>query len=174
VKVGEQIQIRAYKADGTCYRRWHATVESVAEHRVIVVTPACHRVEGIDGGWTSEYAIRAFYWIDRWYSLLEVYTPEGRIEEIYVNIGSPAKIEDSALTFTDYELDVSRRPPLGARMEDEEEFREAATRYGYTQAFQRACYGVARKAVDLANNWEPKGMPTFKAIGGQENEEVVP
>jgi len=174
MEIGDNVQVRAYKADGTCYRRWQATVEVLRTDMVVLVTPAGHRVEGIHGGWTSQYAIRGFYWSDRWYSLLEVYAPDGRLVEIYVNIGSPAIVEASHLTFTDYELDVSRRPPHSAHLEDEEEFREAASRYGYSKAFQQACHRLAREAIKLANNWVAKGMPTVEARKGQVNEDMVP
>jgi protein associated with RNAse G/E len=159
MQVGDRVRVRAYKSDGICYRWWTATVEAVERDRVVVVTPVGHWVEDIDGGWASPWAIRGYYWLDRGYSLLEVYTPEGRLDEVYVNISSPVEIGDGQLRFTDYELDVSRRPPHGARIEDEEEFREAASRYGYSEAFQEACYRVARAAVGVADGWVGRGMP---------------
>jgi protein associated with RNAse G/E len=155
--------VRAYKSDGTCYRWWTGTVEAVARERVVVVTPVGHWVEDIGGGWASKWAIRGTYWFDRGYSLLEVYAPDGRLHEVYVNISSPVEIGEGELWFTDYELDVSRKPPHGARIEDEDEFQEAAVRYGYSEAFQAACYAVAREAVGLADGWVGRGMPAFES-----------
>ena len=77
--ISECVQIKAHKSDGTCYRWWQATVEAVAPDHVVLVTPAGHRVEDIGGGWTSQWAIRSYYWPGRRYSLLEVYTPDGRL-----------------------------------------------------------------------------------------------
>ena len=159
MKIGQSVRVRAHKADGTCYRWWHAIVEAVEANQVILITPVGHRVEGISGGWTSSYAIRAFYWSNRPYSLLEAYAPDGRLTEIYVNISSPAEIAGAQVSFTDYELDVSRKPPQGAVIEDEDEFLEAACEYGYSKEFQEACYQVAWEAVGLANNWIARGMP---------------
>jgi protein associated with RNAse G/E len=159
MEIGESVRVRAYKSDGTCYRWWYATVEAVETDRVVLVTSAGHRVEDVRGAWASPYAIRATYWLDRWYSLLEVYAPDGRLVEIYVNLGSPAEIEDSQIRFTDYELDVSRKPPDEARIVDEEEFLEAASKYGYSEAFQQACYELAREALGVANAWAAQGMP---------------
>ncbi len=162
MEIGDKVRIRVYKEDGTCYRWWSATVESVRRDQIVVVTPAGHRVGSIDGGWTSEYAIRAFYWPDRRYSLLEVYTPDGTLEEIFVNINSPVEITDGEIRFTDYELDVSRMPPDPARVVDEDEFLEAASRYGYSEDFRQACYAVAREAVELADSWAPRQAPTSR------------
>ncbi|MGD9001210.1 MAG: DUF402 domain-containing protein [Anaerolineae bacterium] len=163
--VGETAQVRAYKADGACYRWWYATVEAVETDRIVLVAPVGHRVEGIDGGWASQHAIRAYYWLNRWYSLLEVYAPDGRLAEIYVNISSPVEIEDSQMRFTDYELDVSRVPPNEARIVDEEEFLEAASRHAYSKELQEACRRAAREAVELADSWVAKGMPAPEPDG---------
>jgi protein associated with RNAse G/E len=159
MKIGDRIQVRAYKSDGTCYRWWQATVEAVEMDVLVVVTLAGEQIEGIDGDWTSQNTLRVYYWPDRWYSLLEAYAPDGRLEEVYVNISSPPEIEDGQIRFTDYELDVSRRPPHEARIYDEDEFAEAASQYGYTEEFQEACYRVAREALEIANRWVARGMP---------------
>jgi protein associated with RNAse G/E len=159
MQTGDKIAVRAYKSDGTCYRWWTVTVEAVDENEIVVTAPPHHRVESIDGGWTSRYAIRSYYWPDKWYSLLEVYTPDGKLNEIYVNINSPIVIRGGNITFTDFELDVSRKLPRQARMVDEDEFLEAASRYGYSKAFQQTCYQVARDVIEVANRWTAKGMP---------------
>jgi protein associated with RNAse G/E len=163
MQIGDSVLVRAYKSDGTCYRRWVATVEAIDTDRVVLVTPVGHRVQDISGTLVAEYAIRGYYWPDRWYSLLEVYAPGGELVEIYVNISSPAQIEDSLIEFTDYELDVSRELPHEARIVDQDEFLEAVSEYAYSAEFQRACYRVAQEANGLANHWVAKGMPRVDA-----------
>ncbi len=160
LKAGERVQVKAYKSDGTCYRWWYATVEAVETDRIILVTPVGHRVEDPCGGWSSQHAIRSYYWLDRAYSLLEAYTADGQLDEIYINIGSPAQLGDGEISFTDYELDVSRTPPHRACIVDQDEFREAASRFGYPEEFQQACYEVADEALELANRWAARGMPS--------------
>ena len=160
MKVGDRMQVRAYKSDGTCYRWWTATVESVDADQLVLVTPVGHLIQDPGGNFRSEHALRVLYWPGKWYCLLEAYTPAGELAEIYVNIGSPVEIEGLEMSFTDYELDVSRIPPGEARLEDEDEFQEAATEYGYSEEFQRTCYRVAAEAMELANRWVGRGMPT--------------
>ena len=161
MKPGDCVQVRAYKTDGTCYRWWTATVESVGPDELVLVTPVGHPIDDPDGGITSENALRCFYWPGKWYSLLEAYTPSEELAEVYVNISSPVEIDGLEMRFTDLELDVSRRPPGEAELVDEDEFQEAAVEYGYSEAFQRACYQAAREALDLANRWVGRGMPTI-------------
>ena len=159
MQIGDQMQVRAHKSDGTCYRWWTAIVESVSADQIVVVTPVGHAIEDPGGTFVSPNALRVFYWPDKWYSLLEAYAPDGELVEIYVNISSPVEIDGLQMRFTDLELDVSRRPPREALLEDEHEFEEAAVEYGYSEEFQRTCYAVAKEALDLANRWEARGMP---------------
>lgn len=159
MEVGQRVEVRAYKADGRCYRRWHASVESVAADEVVLVTPPGHWVDDLSGGWASRYSIRAYYWPDRWYSLLEVYLPGRGLVEIYANINSPVEIGDTQIRFTDYELDISRELPGTARIVDEDEFQEAASRYGYSPELRQACYRVAREALAVADGWVGGEMP---------------
>jgi len=159
LRVGDCVRVRAHKSDGTCYRWWTATVESVAADQLTLVTPAGHPIEDPGGNFVSPNALRVFYWPGKWYSLLEAHTPSGELAEIYVNISSPVEIDGLQMRFTDYELDVSRRPPREALLEDEDEFEEAAVEYGYSEEFQRTCYAVAAEAIDLANRWVAGGMP---------------
>jgi hypothetical protein len=130
-------------------------------------------VEDPSGGWVSKYSIRSYLWPGKWYNLLELYLPDGGpsdgdlpegrlvLVEIYVNINSPVEIGEGEIWFTDHELDVSRELPGAARIVDEDEFEAAAARYGYSEAFQRFCYEVAREAVGIANHWQAGEMPTF-------------
>lgn len=159
IKIGKQLKVRAYKSDGRCYRHWEATVEAHDEERLELVMPSGGWIEDENGGWASENALRNIYWYGKWYCLLEVFNPQGELVEIYVNINSPIVIEDSTVSFTDYELDVSRIPPDPARLVDQDEFEQAAREYGYTQEFTQACYRAAEEALKLANDWAAAGMP---------------
>ena len=159
LQVGSPVQMRAYKSDGTCYRWWTATVEFVEPGLVVTTTPAGHRLHTPDGDWTSRWAVRSYYWPDRWYSVLEVYQSDGALAEIYVNINSPVEIGDAQLCYTDYELDVSRELPGPARIVDEDEFQEAALKYGYSAEFQQQVYQIGQEALEIANSWVAKGMP---------------
>jgi protein associated with RNAse G/E len=159
LQIGSQLQVRAYHSDGACYRWWTGVVEAVDPPKIVVTTPVGHWVHTPDGGGRSRWSIRSTYWLDRWYAVLELYLPGAELEEIYVNINSPVEVSATQLSFTDYELDVSRVLPGRARLVDEDEFEEAVHKYGYSDEFQRTCYRVAREALEIADNWVATGMP---------------
>ena len=156
---GDQIQVKAYKADGTCYRWWPATVETVTEDLIVTIAPIGKRVEGIGGGWVSDTAVRIFYWLAKPYSLLEIYQADGQLVEIYVNINSLVQIEPGQLSYIDHELDVTLQPPLAARIVDEDEFAEATARYDYPAEFCEYCWQTARELVSIVDNWQAAGAP---------------
>jgi protein associated with RNAse G/E len=146
--------VQALRADGRCYRSWSATVERVHEDSIVLFAPAGNEVEDVHGHWLQQHNMRSFYWFERPYNLLEVYGTDGALEEIYVNIASPARLDGPTLTYTDYELDVSMLPGELPCIVDEDEFAGAAVTYGYSSELQHACQVAAQEALQVAASWD--------------------
>lgn len=157
--VGDSLRVRALHADGQTYRWWEATVEAVDEQRIVTYARAGHQVHGLKGSWASQGHIRAYYWRDRPYNLLEVYRESGQLAELYINVASPPVLDDHILTFVDHELDVTMAAGGPARLVDEDEFAAAITLYGYSPEFQAEAYRAAHDALELARGWQAAGMP---------------
>lgn len=160
MKIGDRIPVHACKADGTVYRSWTATIESVTEDSIVTIGQAGSNVHNLNGGvFKIEYHLRVYYWFDKFHNLIEVFETTGKLIEIYVNIGSPAIFENGVLRFEDYELDVSKRLPGPAVVVDEDEFAEAVGKFNYSQEFQKKMYAAAREGIVLAENWQAKPCP---------------
>jgi protein associated with RNAse G/E len=163
LQIGDRIPVHACKTDGTVYRSWRATVESVTSDLLVTVAPAGSFVFNIKG---EDYPIqqhyRAYYWFDKFYNLLEVFEPDGSLVHIYINIASPPEFNDGVLSFKDHELDVSKVLPHPAKLVDEDEFTEAVVKYNYSPEFQDKMYAAAREALELAENWSAKPCPVFE------------
>jgi protein associated with RNAse G/E len=159
MNAGDSIEIRALKNDGTIYRWWQSTVESMCEDRLVTVNRAGDKVLGPCGGWAMKHATRTFYWFDKPYNLAEVYQPDGRLKQIYMHIASPARRFQGALVYTDYELDVVSRPGEALCVRDEEEFEEACTTYNYSPEFQCSCREAVQEALEVASAWRVAGVP---------------
>ncbi|HET7143976.1 MAG TPA: DUF402 domain-containing protein [Anaerolineales bacterium] len=163
MKPGDKIHVRACKTDGTVYRSWHTTIESVNADSIVTISPAGSMV--IDktklGDHPTQHHLRSFYWFDKYYNLIEVFDVDGILIEIYINIASPPEFEDGIMSFKDHELDVSRVPPNDAELIDEDEFNEAVITYQYSEEFQAKMYVTANEALDLANHWKAKPAPYF-------------
>ena len=162
MKIGERIQVRACKTDGTVYRSWQATIESVTTDSIVTIAPAGSSVFNIKGeDIPIRHHYRSYYWSDKNYNLLEIFEPEGELFHIYINIASPPEFKDGIMSFKDHELDVSRYLPKPAELIDEDEFIEAAVKYQYSKEFQEKMYAAAEEALELANHWQAKPIPVF-------------
>ena len=158
--IGDTIYVRAFELDGAPRRWWQTTVESVSANGLCTQSFAGNQVSGAKGGWISEVKIRAHYWFDRPYNLLEVYNPEnGGWVEIYVHIASPAQIVGGELHYTDYELDVVRYPGTEPFVADEDEFLEAVEQYDLSAQFQQVCYEAVETVMHLIRHWVPAAAP---------------
>ena len=122
-------------------------------------SPRGNTVGGPKGGWASQADIRACYWFDRPYNLLELYDAAGALSEIYVHVASPAQIVNGELHYTDYELDVIRRAGEGPIVVDEDEFEQAVASHGLTSEFRLACYRAVDEVKALIGTWVPSGPP---------------
>lgn len=161
VNAGDTVEIRALHANGEAYRWWTCLVESVAEREVVVVWPRGTRFAAPtpSSEKTGQYPSRGFYWLNRPYALVEHYKPTGEFAGIDADICSPARIEGRRIIYTDYELDVIKRPRQPAYVEDEDEFLHAAGVYGYTPEFQEQCRRTVEDVRRILESWAPGGLP---------------
>ena len=162
LRIGDIIHVHACKADGTTYRNWTAAIESVTVDSIITIAPAGSAVtDKKRGDHIIGHHLRAYYWFDKFYNLIEVFAVDGTLVEIYINISSPPEFTDGRLCFKDHELDVSKYPPKPAELIDEDEFAEAIVTYRYSPEFQEKLYAVAHEALGIAENWNAKPCPSF-------------
>jgi len=162
MKIGEQIQVQACKTDGSVYRSWQATIESITADLVVTIAPAGSSVFNIKGeDYPIRHHYRAYYWFDKFYNLIEIFETSGELIHIYINVASPPEFKNGIMSFKDHELDVSRYVPKPAELVDEDEFAEAVITYQYTKEFQEKMYSTANEALELANHWNAKPVPEF-------------
>jgi protein associated with RNAse G/E len=150
---GQTVRMSACKADGHPYRWMAMTVVSAQPGYVVLHSAPGVLCEGPKGGWRTRYEGQVHLWAGRPYNLTEVFAPEGHLIELYVNIASPAELLPGEVRYTDYELDVTKRPGQPARVADEDEFQEAIQRYGYTEEFQKTCWKAVTEALELVETW---------------------
>ncbi|MBI5825659.1 MAG: DUF402 domain-containing protein [Chloroflexi bacterium] len=162
MRIGDLVQVHACKTDGTIYRSWQATIESVTTDSIVTIAPAGSSVFNIKGeDYPIRHHYRAYYWFDKFYNLLEIFETSGELIHIYINIASPPELKNGIMSFKDHELDVSKYFPKPAELVDEDEFAEAIVKYQYSQEFQDKMYKAANEALELANHWKPGPFPVF-------------
>ena len=159
MRVGDAITVVAFNLDGTRRRWWTSAVVAIDGDSVQTFSRVGNPVAGPKGGWASQADIRACYWFNRPYNLLELYDAAGALTEIYAHIASPAQSVNGELHYTDYELDVFRRAGEEPIVDDEDEFEHAVATLGLTQEFRAACYRTIDEVTALIEGWTPRGLP---------------
>ena len=159
MRAGDAVDVVVFNLDGTRRRWWTNEIETVDSRGVRTFSRRGNPVGDPKGGWTSQADIRACYWFDRPYNLLELYDAGGALSEIYVHIASPAQVVHGELHYTDYELDVACRTGERPIVLDEDEFEQVVTALGLTSEFRAACYRTIDEVTALIEGWVPRGIP---------------
>jgi protein associated with RNAse G/E len=161
----ETIVVKAFKADGRCYRWWTGRLIADSERGLVITTRPGDLVRQPDGDWVNQRYVRAFYWFDRCFNLNELADAHRRPDMIYAHITSlPQRVGDE-LHYIDYELDVIRGleqagPPY---IIDEDEFEAAIKTYGYPPHLVQQCRQAAETAVEFVRAW-PVGGNTGRLL----------
>lgn len=137
-----QILISSTKYNGSIHYKYTAEViaQTAGELRAITVpgTPfeSYRHVNEV----TRSYTTRVF-WPDRYWNLIVHRAPDGRMENHYVNIATPAKFTDSAVEWIDLDLDLILEPAANeVLLDDEEEFRQHAADWNYPADLVEKCW----------------------------------
>lgn len=162
MKEGDLIWVRAFKADGSTHRWWQATIERFQPDCIITYTrtgnEVYHNPERFRRPvFRQKRHIRTYYWPGRRHNLLEVYEPDGRLRELYIDIISPIQWIKGEIHYTDHELDVQMYAGNQPCIVDQDEFAEAAELFGYSEEFYRESFTLAEQLLDLLASWQPLG-----------------
>ncbi len=160
VQIGSAIEVHSFHSDGLWYRTKTAVIEAVHPNRLLTNMWPGTTIKNRKEDYIAEFVSRSTYFFGKPFYVLELYAPEdGRLLEIYININSPIQFVNGAVHLTDWELDVSLIPGETAVIVDQDEFAEAVKQYNYSPQFQTYCHQLAQEAVEIANNWQPQGIP---------------
>jgi protein associated with RNAse G/E len=158
VKPGDTIQVRVFKTGGLPYRSWQALVESITEDGIVTFTQAHNPIFMLTQTFAQTHHIRTYFWPGRRHTLLEIYEPDGQLHELYADITSPVEVTDGEVRFIDHELDVQMYAGETPRIVDQDEFAEAAERFGYSEEFVHQSYALAEALLDVLAGWQPRGV----------------
>lgn len=154
MRPGDEVRVTALYADGVAYRWWRAIVESVDDGRVVVVRPVGWPVHEPGHERVPTTTWRNVFWTDRSYNVTEGYAATGEPIHVCVDVASPARIEEGAISYVDYELDIVKQVGAPAEVFDEDEFEEAIGLYGYSTEHQAVCRRSLEEGPQVAESWD--------------------
>jgi len=104
-KVNSAIQIQSYKHDESLHRIWEkATVVDVTDDYVVVVNKRTKVIESNGRFWHTREPSVTWFYRKKWFNIIGIVKTNGI--HFYCNIASPFLIDDEALKYIDYDLDI--------------------------------------------------------------------
>lgn len=130
-KIDQDIQIQSYKHDETLHRIWEkATVLHSDKEITIVANKRTKVIESNGRFWHTREPSVTWFYKKKWYNIIGIIKRDGIA--YYCNIASPYLIDDEALKYIDYDLDVKVLNDLSYTTLDRNEYNKHQERMGYS------------------------------------------
>lgn len=143
-KVNENIQIQSYKHDESLHRIWEkATVLYADEEYIIVANKRTKVIEANGRFWHTREPSVSWFYKKRWFNIIGII----KKDEIhfYCNIASPYLIDDEALKYIDYDLDIKVLDDFSYNVLDRNEYNKHQKKMGYSENLK----AILEKELDL-------------------------
>ena len=130
-KINQDIQIQSYKHDESLHRIWEkATVLHSDDELTIVANKRTKVIESNGCFWHTREPSVTWFYKKNWFNIIGIIKRDGIA--YYCNIASPYLIDDEALKYIDYDLDVKVLSDLSYTTLDRNEYNKHQERMGYS------------------------------------------
>ena len=146
--IGKRYEIHGYKHDGNIHRIWDEAVLIEIHDDYLVFGNERTKVTESDGRvWkTKEPAVLFFYYND-WYNIIRQYKKDGIY--YYCNIASPFIIEEGAIKYIDYDLDLRVFPDGSFKVLDRGEYKYHKKLMNYPETIDKILKSELTKLIDI-------------------------
>lgn len=145
------LAIQAYKHDGSFHRFWsHSLVVDENEEYIVLVSYRARVIEYNDRKWHTREPAVFICSKKRWFNVISTLKDDGI--HYYVNIASPAIIDDGYLKFIDYDLDFKLFPSGDSKVLDENEFHDHMTTLNYDASLINKVRESLGEVKEIANS----------------------
>ncbi len=130
VKTWDDIVVHSYKHDEKLHRIWtHATVVDVQDDAVVLANYRTKVLESNGRFWYTKEPSVTWFFKGHWFNIIGIIRPNGIY--YYCNIASPYMIDDEALKYIDYDLDVMVKPDYSYNVLDRKEYNKHKIKMDY-------------------------------------------
>lgn len=155
VKRGDHIIIQSYKHDQSLHRIWkNETVLEHTDQHIIVANRRTKVVESNGRFWYTKEPSVSFFFKDHWYNVIAILKRK-RIT-FYCNMASPALIDDEAVKYIDYDLDLRVEADYSYRVVDIHEFKTHSKVMNYSDRLTNI---LAKETLDLRARIDQREFP---------------
>lgn len=103
--VGTKIMLQSYKHDHSLHRIWEqATVLEENDEFIVVANKRTKVIESNGRFWYTKEPSVSYFFKQHWYNVIGIIKPTG--VSYYCNMSSPTLVDEEAIKYIDYDLDV--------------------------------------------------------------------
>ncbi|MGM8216292.1 nucleoside tri-diphosphate phosphatase [Bacillaceae bacterium W0354] len=159
-KVGENIQIHSYKHDGEIHRVWEETLVLKSHSNIVIGANDNCLVKESDGRtWRTREPAISYFTSNYWFNIICMVRDDGIY--YYCNISSPYVVDEEALKYIDYDLDIKVFPDMTYMILDEDEFDEHRKKMNYPEVLQKILYKQLHKLEKWIHQRKGPFAPEF-------------
>ncbi len=127
----QDIQIQSYKHDGSLHRIWEkATVLDENDDYIIVANKRTKVIESNGRFWHTREPSVSWFFKHHWFNIIGIIKREGL--HFYCNIASPYLVDEEALKYIDYDLDIKVLDDFSYTILDRNEYNKHMERMDYS------------------------------------------
>lgn len=155
LKKGDTTIIQSYKHDKSLHRIWKT--ERVIENNddyIIVANKRTKVVESNGRFWYTKEPSISFFFKHHWYNVIAII--KKKTITFYCNMASPAYIDDEAIKYIDYDLDLRVEGDFTYRVVDVYEFKAHSKEMNYTDKITKI---LAKETLDLRTRIDKRDFP---------------
>ena len=173
--INSDIQIQSYKHDKSLHRIWEkATVVEVTDEYVVVINKRTKVIESNGRFWHTREPSVTWFYRNSWFNIIGII----KKDEIhfYCNIASPFMIDEEALKYIDYDLDIKVIDDFSYTVLDRNEYNKHKAKMAYPEKLKNILEVELQKLRNMVDNREtPFNHETVKEyyekyLGGNNNE----
>ncbi len=129
---GEKYFIHSYKHDGSIHRAWDEAVAlEVCDDYIVFGNERTKVTEKNGSVWKTREPAVMFFFKERWFNIIAQLKKDGLY--FYCNVASPFIIEEGAIKYIDYDLDLRVFPSGRLKVLDEMEYAYHRNKMKYSE-----------------------------------------
>lgn len=155
-KEGEFFTIKSYKHDGSLHRTWQDNmILKTSEQSIIACNDHTLVTESDGRKWHTREVALLYYHKNFWFNVVAMLRKRG--VTYYCNLASPYVMDNEALKYIDYDLDIKIFPDGEKRLLDVDEYDLHGRRYHYSDDIDK----VIKYQIQELVRWIDQGIGPF-------------
>lgn len=155
-KINNSVHLQALKPNGNPHQSWSSKLIAQSGDWIIThseyATPVRHHTRDLT--YLMQHSNLGIFNTKEYYNVFIDFHKDGRFKMLYINIATPAQLENDTLFWTDLYLDIVRMPGKQAALVDQDEFDEAKNDGSLPDDLADKTEAVAKELMQIVDNGE--------------------